>query len=76
LESVSILQQNLFVALKSSEMIALARLLSILHLSACIPFCWLAGKTHELSQYNWGPMSMGHAINTLNVAMGELYKSQ
>jgi hypothetical protein len=42
----SILQQNLFVALTSREMIALSRLLSILHIAICLPFRWLAGKTH------------------------------
>jgi len=37
-ESTSILQKNLFVALTSYEMIALVRLLSILHLSIVMPF--------------------------------------
>jgi hypothetical protein len=36
-QQVSILQQNLFVVLTSTEMIALARLLSILHISICMP---------------------------------------
>ena len=35
----TILQQNLFVALISEEMLGLVRLLSILHISICIPFC-------------------------------------
>lgn len=34
----SILQRNLFIALGSVEMIALARLLSIIHISVCMPF--------------------------------------
>ncbi len=55
----SILQQNLFVALKTSELVALSPFLSILHVSVCIPCLWLAGKTNELASYNWGPMSMG-----------------
>jgi hypothetical protein len=37
-ESASILQKNLFVVLTSSEMLALVRLLSILHLSIVMPF--------------------------------------
>ena len=47
-KEASLLQQNLFVVLKSSEMLALTRLMSIFHLSVCMPFRWLAGKTHEL----------------------------
>ena len=59
-QKASKLQQNLFIALTSEEMIALVRLLSILHISICsMPFRWLAGKTHELSHRDWGPMSMG-----------------
>ena len=71
----SILQQNLFVALTSSEMIALVRLLSILHISVCMPTRWLAGKTHELSMYNdWGAMSMGRVLDTLESKMQEISK--
>ena len=72
---ISILQQNLFVALSSEEMLALARLMSILHLSVCIPMRWLAGKTHELKRYNWGPMSMGRAIDTLEHKMEQISKN-
>ena len=62
----SILQKNLFVVLSSSEMIALTHLLSILHLSIVMPFRWLAGKTHELKEYNWSPLSMGRVLDTLD----------
>jgi hypothetical protein len=72
----SILQQNLFVALTSREMIALSCLLSILHIAICLPFRWLAGKTHELKQYNdWGPISMSRVIDTLHDKMSELSTS-
>ena len=55
----SLLQRNLFVVLGSVEMIALARLLYIIHISVCMPFRWLAGKTHRLKEYkDWGPPSM------------------
>ena len=37
-ENTSILQQSLFVVLTYTEMIALSRLLSIIHLSICMPF--------------------------------------
>jgi hypothetical protein len=72
---VSILQQNLFVSLKTSEFVALSRLLSFLHVAVCIPCRWLAGKTHELARYDWGPMLMGRVIDTLNDAMGEIDKT-
>ena len=72
-DKASILQLNLFVALTSSEMIALVRLLSILHVSVCMPVCWLAGKTHELKEHNqWGPMSMGRVLDTLEASMIEI----
>jgi len=64
-ESASILQKNLFVVLTSSEMIALVRLLSILHLSICMPFRYLAGKSHEFKQYGWGAADMGRVLDTL-----------
>ena len=76
-EMASILQQNLFVALTSTEMIALSRLLSIFHISVCMPFRWLAGKTHELrdfgSDVGWGAMSMSRVIDTLYDKMNKLY---
>lgn len=73
-QEVSILQQSLFVALSSEEMIALSRLFSIMQLSVCIPFRWLSGKTHELAKYKWGPMYMSQAIDTLFEKMIELEK--
>ena len=63
------LQQNLFIALTSSEMIALVRLLFILHISICMPFRCLTGKTHELQNHNWGPMSMGRVLDTLEARL-------
>jgi len=78
-DKASILQQNLFVALTSEEMIALSRLLTIFHISVCVPFRWLSGKTHELKDYGtdfgWGAMSMSRVIDTLYEKMNELHKS-
>ncbi len=74
-DKASILQQNLFIDLKTSEMVALSRLLSILHVCVCISCQWLAEKTHELARFNWGSMSMGRVIDTLNDAMGETHKT-
>ena len=68
-DKASILQRNLFVALGSVEMIALARFMSIIHVSVSMPFRWLAGKTHKLAEYDWGPMSMARVIDTLREKM-------
>jgi hypothetical protein len=65
----SILQRNLFVALTSQEMIALSRFLSIMHIAVCMPLRWLAGCTHKLGVYDWGPFSMGRAIDSLKDKM-------
>ena len=62
----SLLQRNLFVVLGSVEMISLARLLSIIHIFLCMPFYWLAGKTHSMKEYkNWGLPPMARVIDTL-----------
>jgi hypothetical protein len=65
-QQASILQQNLFVALTSVEMIALARLLSILHISIFMPFRFIAGKCHEFKKYHFGAADMGRVMTTLH----------
>jgi hypothetical protein len=70
----SILQQNLFVVLTSSKMIALACLLSVIHISICMPFRYLAGKTHEFAEYNWGAADMSRVIDTLHDALNDINK--
>ena len=52
-EHNNILTNNLYVVLRSSEMIGLTRVYSIFHLAFCLPMRFLAGKTHQLAQYNW-----------------------
>mmetsp|Transcript_29604 Transcript_29604/g.62781 ORF Transcript_29604/g.62781 Transcript_29604/m.62781 type:complete len:567 (+) Transcript_29604:520-2220(+) len=37
-----------------------------------MPFRWLAGKTHELAEYNWGPPSMARVIDTLREKMSAI----
>ena len=72
-DKASLLQRNLFVVLGSVEIIALACLLSIIHISVCMPFLWLAGKTHRLKEYkNWGPPSMARVIDTLREKMNAI----
>ena len=55
----SILMKNLFIILQSVEMIALFRVLAILHVAICIPTRWLAGKTQELAEFQFGVRNMG-----------------
>jgi hypothetical protein len=68
----SILQQNLFVALTLVEMIALARLMYILHVAICMPFSFLAGKTHQFSEYGWGAADMAGVVDTLYDALKKI----
>jgi hypothetical protein len=35
-----------------------------------MPIRWLVDKTHELKEYDWGPMSMGRILYTLEASMG------
>ena len=70
-QQASILQMNLFVVLTCMEMIALARLLSILHISICMPFRFLAGKCHEFKEFGFGAADMGRVLTTLH---GKLHK--
>ena len=71
-DKASILQQNLFVVLTSSEMLALSRLLSIIHLSISMPFRYLAGKSHQFRKYGWGAADMSLVIDTLYSKLQDL----
>jgi hypothetical protein len=70
----NILQENLFIVLTSSEMVALCRSLAILHYTVCMPMRWLAGNTHFLGRcgFDWSARSMGKAIDALEVAMNDI----
>lgn len=70
----NILQENLFIVLTSMEMIALCRVMAILHFKICMPMRWLAGNTHSIGQtgFNWSARSMGKAIDALHDAMTEI----
>ena len=37
-----------------------------------MPFCYLAGKTHEFAKYNWGAATMSRVIDTLHFALKEI----
>ena len=68
----NILQENLFILLSSCEMIALARVCSIVHIAICLPSRWLAGNTHKLAQYDWSVRSMGRMVDLLQKALVEV----
>ena len=68
----NILQTNLHCLLTSVEMIAVTRFFSILHVGMMMPFRWLAGNTHKLAVYNWGPRSMGHAMDIIHSSCSEI----
>ena len=55
-------------------MIALSRLMLILHFSINITMRWLAGKTHTLSAQDWSIKYMGRAIDCLYDTMLKLDK--
>jgi len=61
----NILANNLWTLLISVEMISVARMWSIFHISIVMPMRWLAGKTHTLKEYKWGYISMGQVLDKL-----------
>jgi hypothetical protein len=68
----NILQKCLFIVLRSVEMIAMMRVLSILHIAVCLPTRWLAGNTHQLAEYDFGYYDMSRVVNMLEEAMEEV----
>ena len=60
-----ILATKLYIMLTSVEVVALLRVLSILHISICLPTRWLAGKTQDLSAYDFGYYDMGKALDLM-----------
>ena len=61
----NILANNLWILLSSVEMVAVARLWSILHIAIIMSIRWLAGKVHELEGYGWGPKTLGKVLDKL-----------
>ena len=67
-KSDAILATKLFIMLRSSEVVAQFRVLSILYVSVCLPVRWLAGKCHELAEYNFGYYDMSTILTCLEQA--------
>ena len=72
----NILQKNLFTILTLMEMVALARVMAIIHYKIALPMRWLAGNTHHMPAvgYDWSARSMGKAIDALHDALVEISK--
>ena len=73
----NILQENLWTVLTSSEMIALSRVMSIVHYKIALPMRWLADNTHLMAAngFNWSARSMGKAIDALHDALVKIAKN-
>ena len=74
-EKASILQQNVFVILTSVELLALSRLLSIIHLSISMPVRFLAGKSHQFAKHGWSAADMSRVIDTLHSKLNDIHKN-
>ena len=55
-------------------MVALARVMAIIHYKIAMPMWWLAGNTHHMPAvgYDWSARSMGKAIDALHDVLVEL----
>ena len=62
-----VLEKNLGTILRSVEFVALLRVLSILHLSVCMPMRWLTTNCSDLAQYKFGYTAMAGALDLLDV---------
>jgi hypothetical protein len=63
----NILARTQMTLLSSIDMVAVARLWSILHVAILMPMRWLAGKTLKLLHRKWGYISMGKVLGKLNI---------
>ena len=67
-----ILERNLFMLLTSVEMISLLRVLSILHISVCMPLRWLAANCGDLGEYGFGVADMATVVDLMDEAFFEM----
>ena len=65
----NILQESIFIILSSLEMMVLARLCDIIHITICLPTCWLTGNCHILAYYNWCVSSMRRMVDELETSL-------
>ena len=69
----NLLQTSFYITLRLVEMVALLRVLSILHIAVCMPVRWLAGNTENLAQYDFGAVSMGRTLDMLEDAFVKIF---
>ena len=72
--SDSILQRKLFSVLRSTEMVALLCVLSILHIAICLPTRWLAGNSKDLGNYDFSYYDMGKLLDIMEDRFEEISK--
>ena len=65
LDTDNILQENIFIILSSVDIIALSRLISILHFSVNVTMRWISGKAHIFSARDWSVKSLVMSIDCL-----------
>ncbi len=68
----NILQTNMFIISRATEMIAQLHIASIVFMAVVVPIRWLAGNTHELTHRNWLERSMGRAVDLMYNAFVEV----
>ena len=71
----SVLQRCLFCLLRSQEMGAQRRLLTIYYLAIMLPWRYVCGHSHKFAKYKWGVVHMGIVLDTVYTAMLEMEKS-
>ena len=67
-----ILEKSIYLRLRSMEVVALLRVLSILHISLCMPHRWLAGNCGDLKEYGFGVADMPEALDLIDSALGKV----
>ena len=55
-------------------MVGLLRVLSILHVSICMPMRWLAGNCGNLSEFEFGVSDMPESLDLMDAAFEEISK--
>ena len=59
----NVMQQALYIILRSSEMIAQLRVGAIFFLAVIVPLRWLSAKTHLLAHWKWDEKHMASAFD-------------
>ena len=70
-----ILERNLFMLLRSVEMISFLRVLSILHISICMPLRWLAGNCGSLAEHKFGVANMATVVDIVDKAFAKVVRN-